>query len=122
MDAQQVTEALQEAVRSGDRVRLDESVSDSMIFVLPTSENQRGKQAWIDASCSITWHWFKVTVQRELDLGNVRVVESWVSQSRDPVTGEDASQPVLAEGVVLDVWANESGAWRLVARQPQRAE
>ncbi len=121
-DAQEVTEALQEAVRSGDRAHLEASVSDRMIFVLPTSENRRGKQAWIDASCSISWHWFKVSVQRELDLDNVRVVESWVSQSRDPVAGEDASRPVLGEGVVLDVWVNEGGAWRLVARQPQRAE
>lgn len=121
-DAQEMTEALQEAVRCGERAHLEASVSDRMIFVLPTSGNQRGKQSWIDASCSITWHWFKVNVQRELDLGDVRVVESWVSQSRDPVAGEDASRPVLGEGVVLDVWANESGVWRLVARQPQRVE
>lgn len=121
-NAQEMTEALQEAVRCSDRAHLEASVSDLMIFVLPTSENQRGKQSWIDASCSITWHRFKISVQRELDLGDVRVVESWVSQSRDPVAGEDASRPVLGEGVVLDIWANERGVWRLVARQPQRAE
>jgi ketosteroid isomerase-like protein len=120
-DAQQSTEALQEAVRLGDREHLESSVSDSMIWVMPSSDNQRGKQEWIDASCSITWHWFEVTVRRALELDNACVVESWIRQSRDPVSGEDDSPPVAAAGVVLDVWANEGGTWRLVARYPQRA-
>ena len=119
--AHQSTEALQEAVRVGDREHLETSVSDSMIWVMPSPESQRGKQEWIDASCSVTWHWFEVALRRSLELDNACVVESWISQSRDPVAGEDASQPVVAAGVVLDVWANEGGTWRLVARYPQRA-
>lgn len=120
-DAQQVTEALQEAVRLGDTAHLEASVSDRMIWVTPTTDDRRGKQEWIEASCSIVWHWFEVTVRRELNLGTVRVVEAWISQSRAPVAGEEPSQPVSASGVVLDVWANEGGHWRLIARQPQRA-
>jgi ketosteroid isomerase-like protein len=116
-----MTEALQDAVRRGDTAQLEASVSDRMIWVMPTELNSRGKKEWIEASCSISWHWFRVTIQRELDLDDVRVVEAWISQSRDPVPSEDSSQPVSASGVVLDVWANESGSWRLVARQPQRA-
>jgi Domain of unknown function (DUF4440) len=119
--AHQSTEALQEAVRLGDREHLETSVSDSMIWVMASPESQLGKQEWIDASCSVAWHWFKVTVRRSLELDNACVVESWISQSRDPVAGEDDSRPVEAAGVVLDVWANEGGTWRLVARYPQRA-
>ncbi len=120
-DAHQSTEALQEAVRLGDREHLETAVSDSMIWVMPTAENHRGKQEWIDASCSIAWHWFNVTVRRAVELDNACVVESWISQSRDPVPGEDDSRPVAAAGVVLDVWADEGGTWCLVARHPQRA-
>jgi hypothetical protein len=120
-DALQFTEAVQDAVRRGDREHLGRVVSDDMIWVMPVTGNQRGKHEWIEASCSVTWHWFEVTVLRALELDNVRVVESWIRQSRHPTPSEGASGPVVGAGVVLDVWVNESGAWLLVARHPQRA-
>ena len=58
---------------------------------------------------------------RLVRLDSATVVESWIRQSREPVFGEDLSQPVTATGVVLDVWAEENGTWRLAARHPQRA-
>ena len=120
-DAQQAIEALQEAVRSGDREYLAGAVSDRMIWVMPSSDNQRGKHEWIEASCGVSWHWFEVEVLRVVRLDNATVVESWIRQPREPVSGEDRSQPVTATGVVLDVWAEENGTWRLAARHPQRA-
>jgi hypothetical protein len=42
-DAHQFTEVLQEAVRHGDREHLENSVSDRMIWVMPSPESQRGK-------------------------------------------------------------------------------
>lgn len=33
-----------------------------------------------------------------------------------------ATSPVTATGVVVDVWARESGIWRLIARHPQRTD
>ena len=120
-DAQQAIEALQEAVRSGDREYLAGAVSDLMIWVMHSSENQRVKHEWIDASCGVSWHWFEVEVLRVVRLDNATVVESWIRQSREPVSGEDRSQPVTATGVVLDVWVEENGTWRLAARHPQGA-
>jgi hypothetical protein len=117
-----VFEALQEAVRTHDRAYLDAAVSDRMIWVLPQSDNGRGKQDWIDASLGVTWNWFEVDVLRQLNLGDTRVVEFWVRQSRQAVAGEDPDHPVTAAGVVLDVWAVENGAWRLLVRHPQRAD
>ena len=69
----------------------------------------------------MSWHWFEVEVLRLVRLDSATVVESWIRQSREPVFGEDLSQPVTATGVVLDVWAEENGTWRLAARHPQRA-
>jgi ketosteroid isomerase-like protein len=120
-DAQQAIEALQEAVEGGDREYLADAVSDRMIWVMPSSDNHRGKHEWIEASCGVSWLWFEVTVLRVVPLGDTIAVESWIRQSRDPVSGEDLSQPVTAEGVVLDVWVDENGTWRLAARHPQRA-
>jgi hypothetical protein len=121
-DALEITQALQEAARLHDRECLEGAVSDRMIWVMPLSDNQRVKRDWIDASCAVAWNWFEIVIRRELDIGDARVVESWIKQSRDPVTGEDESRPVTAAAVVLDVWARECGTWRLVSRQPQRSE
>jgi len=121
-DAHEVTNALQEAVRIRDREYLEGAVSDRMIWVIPVARNRRGKPEWIEASCSVTWNWFQIEVHRELEVGDTAVVESWISQSRDPVAGEADSGPVTAKGLVLDVWANENDTWRLIARHPQRAE
>lgn len=120
-DAEEQTRALQEAVRVRDREYLDAVVSDRMIFVEPVPNKSRGKQEWIEASCSVTWNWFQIDVARQLDLGDTRVVEVWISLSREPVTGEAASEPVTGAGPMLDIWTNEDGIWRLVARHPQRA-
>ena len=92
-DAQQAIEALQEAVRSGDREYLAGAVSDRMIWVMPSSDNQRGKHEWIEASCGVSWHWFEVEVLRVVRLDNATVVESWIRQSREPVSGEIARNP-----------------------------
>ncbi|GAA2473566.1 hypothetical protein [Terrabacter carboxydivorans] len=119
-DSQHVTEDLQAAVRCGDMQRLDAMVSDRMIWTMARLDNPGGKREWIDASCAVTWHWFHVTVCRELDLGGVMVVESIIRQAREPSAGEGATGPVTAEGVVVDVWTLESESWRLVARHPQR--
>jgi hypothetical protein len=70
----------------------------------------------------VTWNWFQIAISRQLDLGDTRVVESWISQSREPVAGEEDSAPVTGAGRVLDVWAVENGTWRLVARHPQGAK
>jgi uncharacterized protein DUF4440 len=121
-DALEVTKALQEAVRVRDREYLEAAVSDRMIWVMPVAENRRGKREWIEASCSVTWNWFQVDLHRELDVGDARVVECWISQSRDPVVGVEGKGPVTATGLVLDVWTQENGIWRLVTRHPQRAE
>lgn len=120
-DALQLIEDLQAAVQRGDRERVEAMVSDRMIWVMPLKDNARGKAQWIEASLGVTWNWFRVSVHREVDLGSVRVVESWIEQSRAPVDDEDASAPVVAEGVVVDVWTEEDGAWRLVSRHPQRS-
>lgn len=120
-DALQLIEDLQAAVQRGDRERVEAMVSDRMIWVMPLKDNVRGKPQWIEASLGVTWNWFRVSVHREVDLGQVRVVESWIEQSREPVDDEDASAPVIAEGVVVDVWTQEDGAWRLVSRHPQRS-
>ena len=109
-------------MRVRDREHLEAAVSDRMIWVMPTAENRRGKQDWIEASCAVTWNWFEVEICREIDLGDARVVESWVRLSRDPVASEEVSEPVIGAGPILDVWAIENGAWRLVARHPQRAD
>lgn len=91
-----------------------------MIWVMPVKDNTRGRSDWIEASCGVAWNWFRVSIHREVDLGDVRVVEAWIEQSREPVDGEEVSGPVIAEGVVVDVWAEEDGAWRLVSRHPHR--
>ncbi|WP_169735736.1 nuclear transport factor 2 family protein [Intrasporangium oryzae] len=122
-DAKDMTEALQEGVRRRDRHYLDAVVSDRMIWVMPLADNERSKQEWIEASCSVTWNWFEVDTRRVLEIGDDgRLVESWIRQSREPVDGEEATSPVTATGVVVDVWARENGTWRLVARHPQRAD
>ncbi|GAA2743116.1 hypothetical protein GCM10009868_15640 [Terrabacter aerolatus] len=115
-DSQHVTEDLQAAVLRGDMHRLDAMVSDRMIWTMPLLDNHRGKRGWIDTSCAVSWHWFHVTVCRELDLGGVMVVESIIRQAREPSAGEAVAGPVTAEGVVLDVWTLESESWRLVSR------
>ena len=120
-DALRLIEDLQDAVQRRDREQLWSAVSERMIWVMPLKDNARGKAEWIEASCGVTWNWFRVSIHREVDLGAVRVVEAWVEQSREPVEGEDASEPVAAEGVVVDVWADEDGTWRLVSRHPQRS-
>jgi hypothetical protein len=38
-----------------------------MIWVMPVAENRPGKHEWLEASCSVTWHWFQVGEHRELD-------------------------------------------------------
>lgn len=122
-DAQKLIEGLQEAVRFHDVPAVQEAVSDQMIWVMPEQDNNRGKHEWIEASCSVTWNWFEVEVRRVVEVGDdTRVVESWISQSREPVEGEDARGPVTASGVVLDVWARERDIWRLITRHPQRSE
>lgn len=120
-DALQLIEDLQAALQRGDRERVEAMVSDRMIWVMPLKDNARGKAQWVEASLGVTWNWFRVSVHREVDLGQVRIVESWIEQSREPVDDEDASAPVTAEGVVVDVWTEEDGAWRLVSRHPQRS-
>jgi hypothetical protein len=120
-DAEKSTKALQEAVRVRDRKYLESVISDRMIFVEPVLNRRRGKHEWIEASCSVTWNWFQVDVGRQVDLGDTRVVELWVSLSREAVAGESVASPVTGAGPILDVWANEKGTWRLVARQAQRA-
>ena len=119
-DALRLIEDLQSAVQRSDREHLEAAVSDRMIWIMPVKDNLRGKAEWIEASCGVTWHWFRVSIQRELNLGEVRVVEAWFEQSREPVAGEDTLEPVTAEGVVVDIWAEEDGVWRLVSRHPQR--
>ncbi len=124
-DALARMQRLQHAVVAHDRDSIDAWVSDQMIWVMPLSDNTRGKQEWIDASCSITWDWFDIRVRREIDLGNTRLVEAWVRQQRQPTDEEKAQgthTPVAAEGVVVDLWTLERGDWRLIARHPQRGE
>ncbi|WP_460626782.1 DUF4440 domain-containing protein [Intrasporangium mesophilum] len=121
-DAEESTKALQEAVRVRDRKHLDAVVSERMIWVEPVSEIRRGKREWIEASCSVTWNWFQIAISRQLDLGDTRVVESWISLSREPVAGEEEAEPVIGAGRILDIWAIENGIWRLVARHPQGAK
>lgn len=120
-DAEESTKALQEAVRVRDREYLDAVISDRMVFVEPVLDRRRGKREWIEASCSVTWNWFQIDIPRQVDLGGTYVVEVWVSLSREPVAGEEVKGPVTGAGPMLDVWANEDGVWRLVARQTQRA-
>jgi ketosteroid isomerase-like protein len=120
-DALHLIEDPQAAVQRGDRERVEAMVSDRMIWVMPLKDSARGKAEWVDASCSVAWNWFRISIPREVDLGEVRLVEAWIEQSREPVDGEDASGPVIAEGVVVDVWAREDGVWRLVSRHPQRS-
>jgi hypothetical protein len=74
-----------------------------MIWIMPSKDNERGKQEWIDASCGVTWHWFRIAIRRELDLGEVRVVESLVEQSREATAGEDLNGAMTAEDVVVDI-------------------
>lgn len=119
-DAQQALETLQDAVQRHDRDRVAALVSDRMIWVMPLADNERGKTEWIDASLGVTWHWFQITIRREVDLGDVRIVEALVRQSREPSATEDTTSPVTAEGIVVDVWALEGDTWRLVARHPHR--
>lgn len=119
-EAQNTLEALQDAVQRHDRERVAEFVSDRMIWVLPLADNERGKTEWIDASCAVNWHWFEISISREVDLGDVRIVEALVRQSRDPSSTEETTSAVIAEGVVVDVWALEDDTWRLVARHPHR--
>lgn len=120
-DAVHLIEDLQAAVQRGDRERVEAMVSDRMIWVMPSKDSARGKAEWVEASCAVAWNWFRISIHREVDLGDVRVVEAWIEQSREPVDDEDASGAVIAEGVVVDVWAREHGVWRLVSRHPQRS-
>jgi len=62
-DACEIIRALQEVVRLRDRAYLRFAVSDCIIWVTPQSDNKRGKTDWIDASCSVTWNWFKITIR-----------------------------------------------------------
>lgn len=116
-------ELLQDAVLRHDREQLDDRVSDRMIWVLPDRDNARGKLEWIDASCSVEWEWFEAEVLREVDLGEVRLAEVWMRQSRRSTEADGPHPPatVAAEGVVVDAWALEGDRWRLVVRHPQRA-
>jgi len=83
-DALQLIEDLQAAVQRGDRERVEAMVSDRMIWVMPLKDNARGKVQWIEASLGVTWNWFRVSVHREVDLGQTRIVESWIKQSEPP--------------------------------------
>ena len=124
-DALDRLQRLQDAVLGHDRDFIEACVSDRMIWVLPVPNGTRGKQEWIDASCGITWDWFEIRINREVDLGTTRIVEAWVRQQRQPTADEVAQgqqSPVAAEGVVVDAWTVEDGHWRLVCRHPQRAQ
>jgi hypothetical protein len=124
-DAHQRWQSLQDAVLAHDRDQIAAHVSDQMMWVLPVTDNTRGKQAWIDASCAISWNWFDIRIVREIDLGDTRIVEAWVRQQRHATTDEVAQGtqgPITAEGAVLDVWTVEDGTWRLICRHPQRAQ
>ena len=124
-DALDQLQRLQEAVLAHDRDAINAGVSDKMIWVMPLPDNARGKQDWIDASCGIAWDWFDISVSREIDLGNTRVVEAWIRQQRQPTAEEmaqGATAPIAAEGVVVDTWSLEDGEWRLTSRHPQRAQ
>ena len=123
-DALDQLNRLQDAVAARDLATLDAIVSDQMIWILPVPDNNRGKQEWIDASCSITWDWVGSRISRELDLGTVRVVEAWMELQRQPTDEERAQgqlKPLVREGVVVDVWTLENDEWRLISRQPQSA-
>ena len=124
-DARERLQRLQDAVLAHDRALLDTYVSDRMIWVLPLPDSAGGKQDWIDASCSVTWDWFDLRVTREVDLGTTRIVEARIGQQRQPTADEVArgtQTPIAADGVVLDAWTLEDGAWRLICRHPQRAQ
>ena len=114
-DAPASTRALQDAVLRQDHEYLEQACSENMLWSLPSRDSRRGKREWIEACCSVAWDWFEVEVLRELDLGGVVVVESWIRQqfTRD-------GESVEGEGVVVDVWSREGSTWRVVARHPQR--
>lgn len=110
------TRALQDAVQRHDKGYLLAACSDRMIWSMPERDNRRGKDAWVEASCGVSWDWFEVEVLRQVELGEAIVVESWIRQQ---YTREE--QPQEAAGLVVDVWVREGEQWRLVARHPQRA-
>jgi len=123
-DALDLIRGLQDAVVAHDRDLLDAWVSDRMLWVMPLPDNARGKHEWIEASCSVAWDWFDIRVSREVDLGDTRLVEAWISQQYK-LPSEDGSgqaKTVAGQGVVVDLWALEEGTWRLVARHPQKAQ
>jgi hypothetical protein len=121
-DPQVTLENLQDAVLRGDRDTLAELVSDRMIWIMPSLGNGRGKREWIDASCGVTWYWFRIEVLRTVALDEVVIVEALIGQSRKATEEEASSEPVTAQGIVADIWALEGRTWRLVARHPHRIE
>lgn len=121
-DVQRTLDELQGALIRRDREAIEDLVSDRMIWILPTRGNARGKRDWIEASSGVTWLWFRVEVLRTIALDDVVIVESLISQSREPTVEEGVRGPVTAEGIVVDTWAIEEEKWRLVARHPHRIE
>lgn len=95
-DAPDATRALQDAVLRHDHAFLEQACSDQMLWSMPSRDSRRGKREWIEASCSVAWDWFEVEVLRDLDLGDVAVVESWIRQQytsdAGPVQGEGTAQ------------------------------
>jgi ketosteroid isomerase-like protein len=124
-DPRAMTERLQEAVRTHDVARLQEMVSERMIFASSRSllrlgysgfAEFNGRVEWIAAATVIPWVRFDVHEVRAVTLAHAVVVDSRMSQ----VVRRDG-QEQHSIWVVTDVWALEDEQWRLVARHPDLA-
>ena len=118
-NAGRATNRLQDAVRRHDRALLEQLLSDSFAFVSGRALGRLDKEAWIAAAVRVEWQRFATEIARVVDLGNVVIVDHDVLQemTAPPEWAPDA--PTQTRWITTDVWAAESGIWRLASRHPE---
>jgi hypothetical protein len=118
-DAARETDSLQAAVRRHDRPLLEQLLSDRFAFVSGGALGRLDKEGWITAALSVEWQRFEISIVRVVDLGEVMLVDHDVAQemSAPPEWAPDA--PRRTRWITTDVWAADSGIWRLTSRHPE---
>ena len=118
-DANRETHRVQDAVRRHDRPLLEQLVSERFAFVSGRALGRLHKEEWIAAGLGVDWQRFEISVVRVVECGDVAVVDYDIDQEMAAPPAWVGDAPTQTRWVITDVWAVESGAWRLVSRHPE---
>lgn len=67
-------------MRRHDRARLNELVSDRLLFVTGRALGRLGKEDWIAAALDVEWESFEVSISRVVALDEVVVIDHDIEQ------------------------------------------